>query len=783
MSFADKLRRMPPAAWAALFAVLVTFPFLGSFGFWDPWELGIAERARDMVKTGGITDPTVGGRFSAEPPLDLFLSALGMKIFGVRELGARFFNAVFAVVALLAVYWTAAGLFRRRAALLATLAMGTMPLFFLQARQLTSDMPLVAGLTLALGGFGRFAWPADGRRRYGDLLFAAVGVLIATLSGGALIGFALPSLALLATVVVGFGLEPAAQAEASATCARGVGRDVPSDKSFGRGLLGSRGRVLLLLVGLAGLLVLVLTLTTANVAGTYSLLLGGVPRGGTPPQKFEYLIRQIGFGVFPWSAIVVFALGRALVRMGGDDDKGAGRLAFGQLYLLLFAAFGFALSTVFVLMTGDARFAPLAPLALAVGVFLDEALEGERAEPVVGLLAATGTMVVARDLFLAPEELPSLHVLAKVKWPPQLKVGNAFLAVGFVVGLGTYLGLATRGRALGKVALRDTTGASALRKRLEVLVVQVGRWGIHAAVVAAVLLAVGVAHVLIPALSRHYSFKPVLESYIRHAKEGEAIGRYKVEGHGSAFYSSREMVELPTQDKVLEFLRQPSRAFALVAAEELAALDAGFKLARMDYFIVDASSSRFLLLSNRMSAGEADQNPLKRNVWMAPRPPSAGPAAPGSGEVRFDWHGQQPPWPPPRVPAYAEFSSSIELIGADYPAVVRRPGKIPLTLHFRINRRPPAGYKIFVHFDSPGDPRVLGDHDPLEGAFPTAYWLPGEYIKDPIEVDVPLMTTPAGTYTLFVGFWPGGEQKRLPITSGNISDGHDRARIGTIEIR
>ncbi len=44
------------------------------------------------------------------------------------------------------------------------------------------------------------------------------------------------------------------------------------------------------------------------------------------------------------------------------------------------------------------------------------------------------------------------------------------------------------------------------------------------------------------------------------------------------------------------------------------------------------------------------------------------------------------------------------------------------------------------------------------------------------------MTTPAGTYTLYVGFWPGGEGKRLKITGGG-NDGADRARLGTIEIK
>ena len=115
--------------------------------------------------------------------------------------------------------------------------------------------------------------------------------------------------------------------------------------------------------------------------------------------------------------------------------------------------------------------------------------------------------------------------------------------------------------------------------------------------------------------------------------------------------------------------------------------------------------------------------------------------------------------------------------------MIRRPAKIPLTLHFRVNQRPPGGYKVFVHFDSTGNPRVLGDHAPLDGVFPTSYWLPGEYIKDFVEVDVPLMTTPAGVYTLYIGFWPGGEQKRLRVTGGTLGDGFDRVRVGTIDIR
>ena len=141
------------------------------------------------------------------------------------------------------------------------------------------------------------------------------------------------------------------------------------------------------------------------------------------------------------------------------------------------------------------------------------------------------------------------------------------------------------------------------------------------------LFAFYLAQGLVPRLSTHLSFKPVLESYAKFAHEGEKIGKYRIEGHGSTFYSKQTMVELPSQDRVVQFLRDPARVFAMVPTDELAALDAAFKQARVAYFVVDASSSRFLLVTNQLAPGQRDDNPLANNVWTPAGGRSVGEAA------------------------------------------------------------------------------------------------------------------------------------------------------------
>src|SRR6185312_9741384 len=133
-----------------------------------------------------------------------------------------------------------------------------------EARRPTSDAPLLAGLALALGGLGRYAWPEDGRRRWRDLAAGVAGVAVAALAGGALAGVVLPILSMAAALLIGRRLvvgEPAVTDGTAPLAAPGVGPDIAADAPLGASAFrpGRRGFVALLVLilfalglGLAG---------------------------------------------------------------------------------------------------------------------------------------------------------------------------------------------------------------------------------------------------------------------------------------------------------------------------------------------------------------------------------------------------------------------------------------------------------------------------------------------------------------------------------------------------
>lgn len=166
----------------ALFAVRLVaslwFPFV------DTTEARYAEIARKMLETGDWITPQFeyDVPFWGKPPLHTWLSALGMKLFGVGSFGARVFIFATSLGVLVLVYsWVR----QHRSvdqALVAVTVLASSVLFFGASAFVMTDMVMVLGTTLSMVGFYNCINNVPSRVMWGRLFF--VGVAIGLLAKG-----------------------------------------------------------------------------------------------------------------------------------------------------------------------------------------------------------------------------------------------------------------------------------------------------------------------------------------------------------------------------------------------------------------------------------------------------------------------------------------------------------------------------------------------------------------------------------------------------------------------
>jgi RNA polymerase sigma-70 factor (ECF subfamily) len=109
--------------------------------------------------------------------------------------------------------------------------------------------------------------------------------------------------------------------------------------------------------------------------------------------------------------------------------------------------------------------------------------------------------------------------------------------------------------------------------------------------------------------------------------------------------------------------------------------------------------------------------------------------------------------PPGRV-VWGERAERIELLGWHLPATVRRGEPFEMTIYYRTLAPLDRPWAIFVHVD--GDrARHLMDHEPLGGTCSTAAWQPGDILVDRVTTTIDPARTPAGRYTVSIGFYTG----------------------------
>ena len=145
----------------------------------DPSESRYAEIARKMVETGDWITPQFdyGVPFWAKPPLSMWLSALGIDLFGANEFGSRIFIFIAALGVLALVADSARRELGKGAGWVAATLLMAMPLFFYCSAAVMTDLALLLGTTLAMTGFRDAMRGGSGIHGYSVFVGLAVGLL------------------------------------------------------------------------------------------------------------------------------------------------------------------------------------------------------------------------------------------------------------------------------------------------------------------------------------------------------------------------------------------------------------------------------------------------------------------------------------------------------------------------------------------------------------------------------------------------------------------------------
>ena len=788
------------------FVALLLLLRLQSFGIWDPWELEPADEARHLLAGEGVD----GGR----PILPTLLVALGFASFGVREWAGRIPMALMGIAAVVLAYFLVRRFAGRRAGAYAALIAGTTPLFLFNARQMLGDAPAFAaqaliGLAACAAVLPRVPEPDDAReaanerRRFVQvgiwLGVTLVGVVLATLATGALMG-ALPPL--LAVAIVGcmdrLPLEPK--------------RDLP------------RAVGVYAIVALTAIVAFFVTGAVIADHAEYSAWLGGRPRGGDPPT-FEVSVEAVFHSFAPWSALLPIAIGRMLVPRvapaapdvsngGGDATASADAL---RRVLLLWAAFGYGALVIFESRYGPGTYIPVVALAGAVALLLRDVEESGEAWWAAGVVAALAAGLLIRDfglypggpigglgiedvtvpevfnpktvwsivlgLFAAmavltfaavPVDKPDLRApyrLLRAQWERRgafrawIVAGGLFVLFLLVFGVITLVA----GQAIGLTTLVIKWGRRlmlvpfavpvviALGQIVMYLLGRLGPYRLLPLLIAGAVVGAWAAQGYLPMLSSHFSPREVYDSYNSLAEGSEPLAEYRVGGRAAAYYARGEVRDLESQGELINFLAADERRWAAFPTDELATIDRAFRQRTGRHlFVADARSARVVLATNQPIEGRENESFVAQFVREEA--------------------------PPTENPVGAVFDNKIELVGYDlelpHDGYVGAGESFTITWYWKALTAVGGSWKVFVHIDGQGQ-RLNGDHDPVDGKYPVRLWDEGDVIVDRQELTVPANYRP-GPYTIFIGLYSG--DSRLEIVSGPEAE-DDRVRAGVLRIR
>ncbi len=163
-----------------MITVLGILLFFGKLAGWDIYivdEAKNASCAREMLEKGNWIVPTFNDSLRAQkPPLHYYFMALGYHIFGINELGARFFSSLFGLLTVVVMYLFTKRFLPVRVAFLSSLVLLSSIHIIMQFRLAVPDPYLIFFVLLSIFSF--YAALAIPNRRFLYLAYSALGLAV-----------------------------------------------------------------------------------------------------------------------------------------------------------------------------------------------------------------------------------------------------------------------------------------------------------------------------------------------------------------------------------------------------------------------------------------------------------------------------------------------------------------------------------------------------------------------------------------------------------------------------
>ena len=305
-----------------------------------------------------------GGRTQFVPPLGPFLVSLSFRVLGQTEFGARLPGVLLAILVLIALYRMALRAFSETVAALAVLVLATCPLFFESARFVANEQSHILLLTLGVGAFGAIVM-----QRHGAVPFVllALSMVLLWLDGG------MSQVLTFAAIVLAFPV-----------------------------VAWDSRRHLLLAVAITVGVALVLAMVTFLPDGAFyrqfrftaATFAGGMR---SESRTFDFALKEIGFGLFPWSALLPVSI---LAVLGTGERPRPERLV-----LLLWGVAPLIALMIEVRPLFETLYAGIPALALLNALYLSEAEDDAIQWRLLAFFGFGFFVVMLKDVVQSPAPL------------------------------------------------------------------------------------------------------------------------------------------------------------------------------------------------------------------------------------------------------------------------------------------------------------------------------------------------------------------------------------------